>query len=269
MLGRNRWPVGVCSWSLQCDATGVAAAMKELGLQHIHLALGPALGQEGAEYLKVIQKQNWTITSGMIWFPQEDYSTLDAIRRTGGVVPDAAWPGNRRMFVEAAEIAADLGTQNLSMHAGFLDHTDAAYARKFYERMRILADAAGERGLTLLLETGQESAADLRHFAEEMNHPALGINFDPANMILYNKDEPCAAVRTLAPWIRHIHIKDATRTKTPGQWGAEVPWGDGEVGASDFLNTLEAIGYAGPLAVEREAGNQRLEDIKLAIARLK
>jgi L-ribulose-5-phosphate 3-epimerase len=117
------------------------------------------------------------------------------------------------------------------------------------------------------LETGQESAAELRRFIEEMNHPALGINFDPANMILYNKDEPKAALRILAPWVRHVHIKDAIRTKTPGQWGQEVPWGDGEVGAREFLNTLAAVNYRGALAIEREAGNQRLADIKLAIAR--
>jgi len=58
----------------------------------------------------------------------------------------------------------------------------------------------------------------------------VAVNFDPANMILYDKGDPIEAVRTLGPWIKHLHVKDATRTEQPGTWGAEVPWGTGQVG---------------------------------------
>ena len=247
MKTKQGWPVGVCSWSVQENI----APLEELRLQHVHL------------HYKSAPRSGWTITSTMIGFPQEDYSTLDSIRRTGGIVPDAEWPRNRQLFIEATKITADLGVKFLSMHAGFLEHTG-----KFYDRIRNLADIAGESGITVLLETGQESAADLRRFMEELNHPALGINFDPANMILYNKDEPKSAVGILAPWVRHVHIKDAIRTKIPGQWGQEVPWGDGEVSAAEFLATLQAIGFKGALAIEREAGENRFGDIKLALERL-
>ena len=247
MKTKQGWPVGVCSWSVQENI----APLEELGLKHVHLNY------------RTPPRPGWTITSTMVGFPQEDYSTLDSIRRTGGVVPDAEWPGNRKLFTEATKITADLGVKHLSMHGGFLEHTG-----KFYDRIRNLADIAGERSVTVLLETGQESAADLRRFMEELNHPALGINFDPANMILYDKDEPKSAVRILAPWVRHVHIKDAIRTKVPGQWGQEVPWGDGEVGAAEFLAALKEIGFTGALAIEREAGNNRLGDIQLAMQRL-
>ena len=120
----------------------------------------------------------------------------------------------------------------------------------------------------MLLETGQESAGDLGRFMEDVNHPSLGINFDPANMILYEKGTPAEAVRTLSKWVRHVHIKDATRTKTPGSWGAEVPWGDGEVGGDSFLAILKEIGFTGAVAIEREAGDQRMTDIKTAVSRL-
>jgi sugar phosphate isomerase/epimerase len=63
-------------------------------------------------------------------------------------------------------------------------------------------------------------------------------------------------------------MKDAVRTKTPGQWGAEVPWGDGEVGGAKFLTALAATGYRGPVAIEREAGNARFADIEKAVRRL-
>ena len=101
-----------------------------------------------------------------------------------------------------------------------------------------------------------------------MDHPALWVNFDPANMILYDKGVPVEAIRVLAPWVRHVHIKDATRTEVPGTWGAEVPWGTGEVDGDAFLRTLEEIGFQGALAIEREAGDDRFGDIKMAAEKL-
>ncbi|KPK78133.1 MAG: xylose isomerase [Phycisphaerae bacterium SM23_30] len=268
MLKCYHWPIGVCSWSLQMDVPGVAEAMKKLDLEHIHLAVRPALEESGAEYLRAVREQNWTITSCMIDFPQEDYSSLEAIKRTGGVGPDEYWPGNKELVLKAIDATADLEVKYLSFHAGFLDHTKPAYAQKFYDRVGVLADAAQLQGVVLLMETGQETAADLRLFLEELNHSALAVNFDPANMILYDKGNPIEAMEILARWIKHIHIKDAHRTKTPGTWGAEVPWGAGQVNDQLFLHTLKKINFAGALAVEREAGSDRLGDIKFAVEKL-
>jgi len=242
--------------------------MQQLDLEHIHLALRPALAENGAEYLNTVKQQNWTITCGMIDFPREDYSTLDAIKETGGITPDEYWTDNKKMVVQAVDIAAELEVKYLSFHAGFLDHTQPAYAKKFYDRVGVLADAAQYQGVVLLMETGQEYAEDLRQFLEEINHPALGVNFDSANMILYDKGDPIDALYTLAPWIKHIHIKDANRTEIPGTWGAEVPWNTGQVQAGIFLESLAEIDYTGALAIEREAGDQRLEDIRLAAEKL-
>jgi L-ribulose-5-phosphate 3-epimerase len=262
------WPVSICSWSLQTDVAGVAQAMKDLGLEHVHLAVGPASEEGGQAYLEAIKAQDWTITSTMIGFPQEDYSTFERIKVTGGIVPDETWDSNRQMVLDALDVTADLGVKYLSTHAGFIDETDKAHAQKITKRIKLLADAAADKGVMFLLETGQETAAELAHFLETLDHNFVGVNFDPANIILYNKGNPIQAVRTLAPWIRHIHVKDATRTKEPGTWGTEVPWGDGEVGIADFLNVLAEIGFEGALAIEREGGDNRFGDIKLAIERL-
>ena len=268
MVKCGNWPVGICSWSLQRDIAGVAEAMAKLGVDHVHLAVRAATGENGDEYLSAVQQQGWTISSTMIDFPQEDYSSLDSIKVTGGIVPDESWDENRELFLGAVEATVKLGVKYLSMHAGFLDHNDAAYAKKFYERIKCLADASGEKGIVLLLETGQETAEDLAKFMEELNHPAVGVNFDPANMILYDKGDPIEAVKVLSPWIKHIHIKDANRTAETGTWGAEVPWGTGQVGAERFLKTLEEIGFDGAMAVEREAGDDRFGDIKTAVQSL-
>lgn len=262
------WPVGVCSWSLRTDIEGVAEAMSKLGVEHIHLAVGPAAREDGGEYLASVRKQGWNISGTMIDFPQEDYSTLESIKVTGGIVPDECWELNRELFIRVAEITAELGVEYLSMHAGFIDESDRTYASKIHERVKYLADEAGKRGIMLLMETGQESADELRGFLEELGHKAIGVNFDPANMILYDKGDPIEAVSVLGSYIKHVHIKDAIRTKQAGTWGTEVPWGEGEVGSEAFLGALERIGYKGALAIEREAGDDRFGDIKLAVERL-
>jgi len=262
------WPIGICSWSLRTDVTGVADAMEKIGIEHVHLGVRAALEDKGNDYLAAVQKQNWTVSCTMIDFPQEDYSTLESIKITGGIVPDKYWERSRRLFIGAVDVTVKLGVKYLSMHAGFIDESKPAYTKKLYDRIRRLADAAGRKDIMLLLETGQETAEEFKHFLEELDHSAVGVNFDPANMILYDKGDPIEAVQVLAPWIKHIHIKDAIRTERPGTWGAEVPWGDGEVGPEAFLNVLEEIGFDGVLAIEREAGNDRFGDIKLAAERL-
>ena len=219
-------------------------------------------------FREAIEKNEWMSTSTMIGFPQEDYTTLESIRETGGIMPDSCWESNRALALQAIDLTAEYSIDFLSMHAGFIDHDDVEGYQKFCARIRVLADAAYENKVMLLLETGQESAADLRACLEDLNHPALGVNFDPANMILYGMGDPIEAVRILAPWIKHVHIKDAVKSAVPGEWGTEVPWGDGDVDASKFMQTLEEIGYTGALAIEREGGDTRADDIQLAADRL-
>ena len=68
-----------------------------------------------------------------------------------------------------------------------------------------------------------------------------------------------------------MHLKDARRPKVKGQWGEEVPLGEGEVDIPRFLQALKEAGYSGPLVVEREVGDQasRIRDIEAGLAFLK
>ena len=165
-----------------------------------------------------------------------------------------------------SKLSAELKSPLLALHAGFLDESDPVALKKYTERVKFIVDTCGEAGVPVAFETGQESAEDLAHFLSSM--PGAGVNFDPANMILYGKGDPVAAAKTLAPWIRHIHVKDAIKTKTPGTWGTEVPWGDGEVNQAAFLGALAEVGYKGAFAIEREGGDSRVADIALAAKRL-
>ena len=263
-------PIGICSWSLTTDLLDVIKTVNSMGLDHVHLDLSPAFekGAAATDYLKIAGSTDWTISATMIRFPQEDYTSLETIKATGGIMPDEHWPSNRERALRALDMTAELGAPYLTTHAGFLDHENETLSETFYDRISELADAALDRDLFILMETGQESAADLHQCLEDLNHPALGVNFDPANMILYNKGNPIEAVEILAPWIKHVHIKDAIQTETPGTWGTEVPWGDGQAGHPHLITALESILYHGTLAIEREAGNTGKADIQLAIQRL-
>ena len=269
--------LGVCSWSFQKPLDDVAAEMKKLGLARIHLALQPFLeggsrhgAAEGAAALDRVKARlasgEWKLSATMIGFPQEDYSTLETIKKTGGVVPDDAWEANKKIVVAGAKLSAELKSPVLTLHAGFLDESDPVALKKYTDRVKFIVDTCGEAGVGVAFETGQETASDLAKFMPTV--PGAGVNFDPANLILYAKGHPVEAVRTLAPWIRHVHLKDAVLTKKPGTWGTEVPWGDGEVDAPRFLAELKAAGYKGNFAIEREGGNDRAGDIALAAKRL-
>jgi sugar phosphate isomerase/epimerase len=133
------------------------------------------------------------------------------------------------------------------------------------------AQFAAEKGVTLAFETGQETAALLRRTLDELKAPNLKVNFDPANMLLYDMGDPIRAVELLGPEIRSVHVKDARRPTVPGCWGEEVPLGQGEVNIRRFVQTLKDVGYTGALVVEREVGDQagRLADLAHGLAYLR
>ena len=132
------------------------------------------------------------------------------------------------------------------------------------QRLGEVADAFAAEQLELGLETGQETAPVLAGLLAKLNRKNVGVNFDPANMLLYDKGNPIEALRVLGPRLRQVHIKDAVRTKQPGTWGTEVAVGTGEVDWAAFFTTLKQLKFSGNYVIEREAGGRRLEDIRAA-----
>lgn len=260
--------LAVCTWSLQpADPDQLLRALDAIGIQRVQLALDPL--RENPKvwggFPALARRRGVEIVSGMFGTVGEDYTTLESIKRTGGVVPDATWDANWRNIQAVAEIAAGLGLKVVTFHAGFLPHetSDPTFAR-LLERIEKIAGLFAQRGISLGFETGQETADTLASFLRQLNRPNVGVNFDPANMLLYDKGDPIRALETLGPWLKQCHIKDARRTRTPGTWGEEVPVGTGEVNWQAFFATLTALGYRGALCIEREAGNQRVADIRAA-----
>ena len=260
--------IGVCSWSLRPqDPRDLVAQLADVGLRKVQLALNPLRDPAGpwADASGVLRDAGVTVVSGMFGTVGEDYSTLDTIRRTGGVVPDQHWSANRAIAVDVAGIARRMNVPVVSFHAGFIPHRDAAGYDALLDRLRTLGRLFADHGLTLLLETGQETADDLLTLLGDLGAPSVGVNFDPANMILYDKGDPIASLRKLLPHVRQVHVKDAVRATRPGEWGAEVPVGQGQVDWAAFRATLADAGYTGDYVIEREAGATRVADVRAAV----
>ncbi len=257
--------LAVCSWSLQpIGVTDLIEKLLATGLRRVQLALDP-LRETPAQWQglpELFQQNQISMVSGMFGCVGEDYSTLESIRLTGGIAPDGTWEKNRANIQATRILAYQLGLKLVTFHAGFLPHDrkDRHYA-KMLERLGFVADIFADANITVGLETGQETASILADILTDLNRPNVGVNFDPANMILYDKGDPIEALRILGPWIRQVHLKDAIRTTVPGAWGQEVPAGQGQVNWSAFFKTLADLGFAGPIVIEREAGNQRVVDI--------
>ncbi len=260
--------LAVCSWSLQpTSPQDLVTKLQGTGIRRVQLALDPLRESPGVwgQTPALFRENGITIISGMFGCVGEDYSTLDTIRATGGIAPDATWKQNWTNIQATAALAQQLGLKLVMFHAGFLPHDekDPNFV-KMLRRLSEIADVFKAANISLALETGQETAPDLLQLLQQLKRPNVGVNFDPANMILYDKGNPIAALRTLGSWIRSLHIKDARRTKVPGTWGEEAIVGTGEVDWPAFFATLRELKYTGNFAIEREWGNQRVADIRAA-----
>lgn len=259
--------LAVCTWSLQPESPEhLVSLVRDLGLDTVQLALNDHRGSAGGEAMgRALLDADIRIASGMFGTIGEDYTTLETIRRTGGLVPDEHWQANLALARETAATADKLGIRLVSLHAGFLpeDHNDPACA-VLADRLEQVAAVFAGHDIRLALETGQEEAGHLDTFLASLKAENVGVNFDPANMILYAKGDPIAALETLLPRLYQIHIKDAIATSEPGTWGSEVPVGEGQVDWPAFLSLLKRAGYTGALCIEREAGDDRPGDIRRA-----
>jgi L-ribulose-5-phosphate 3-epimerase len=259
--------LAVCSWSLQPKSSDELVSMvRSLGLSKVQLALNEHRGSAGgAAIASQLAAAGIQIVSGMFGTIGEDYNSLESIRRTGGVIPDDTWEANLALARETVETARCLELDLVTFHAGFLpeDSSDPNYG-KLLGRLRTLAEMFASAGITLAFETGQEDAEILLRFLDDLAAPNVGVNFDPANMILYAKGDPVAGMRTLLPYLKQVHIKDAIATTEPGTWGSEVVVGTGQVDWPAFLGLLDEAGYSGALCIEREAGENRVAEILAA-----
>ena len=113
------------------------------------------------------------------------------------------------------DLALDLGCHVVTTHIGVVP------ADKSHPRYAVMASACeqlgrfGERvGASFAIETGPEPAAVLRAMLDDIAVPkGIGVNFDPANLVMVLREDIPKAVATLGPYIVHTHAKDGVNLK--------------------------------------------------------
>src|SRR5262245_23063931 len=267
--------IGVCSWSLQVKSIPeLKGLMDQLGIDVVQIACGDphhASWDEGDRMPEVARSAGFLMTGAMLGFPGEDYTTPQTIQRTGGFGPKELRAERLERFRWALDRVKKLGLSDLMLHAGFLPHERDPERKPLLDVLAQVGDLAKAAGVTVAFEAGQETAELLRKTLDDLRSPNLKVNFDPANMLLYDMGDPLRAVEILAPDIRSVHVKDANRPAVKGQWGEEVPLGRGQANIKEFVRTLQRVGYRGPLCIEREVGDQpaRMHDIAHGIKYLR
>ena len=260
--------LGVCSWSLKPRSIEeLVQSLRACGVDAVQLSLAslrtPAF--EPQRTAAALREAGIDIRSGMTSMRGEDYSTLATIKQTGGVRADEHWPENLAIAKADAAIARPLGLTLVTFHAGFLLHDPRDPERaKLVTRLRTIVDVFADHGVRTGFETGQETAETLLEVLSELDRTSAGVNFDPANMILYGMGDPVAALAQLGPRVLQVHVKDARATTQPGEWGTEVVVGTGQVDWQHFFDVLDRVQPAIDLMIEREAGTSRIADITAA-----
>lgn len=256
----ERFAIGVCSWSLHVKSIPeLRRLLDRLGTNVIQIACGDpvhASWDEGEGLPAAARAAGFEMTCAMLGFPGEDYTSPAHIKRTGGFGDPAARAERMEVLEWGLDRTQALRLDRLMLHAGFLPEPSDPDRKPFLDTLGHAAALAKAKGITLGFETGQETADLLRRTLDDLRCDNVSVNFDPANMLLYDMGDPIRAVEILGPDIGSVHCKDANRPTTPGEWGEEVPLGQGQVNMHAFVQALHRVGYRGPLVIEREVGNQ-------------
>ena len=149
---------------------------------------------------------------------------------------------------------------------------------------RELGDYAESCGVAFAIETGPETAESLAAFLRKVDSKGIGVNYDPANLVMVAGDDPVRGVHALKDFIVHTHAKDGVQYRpcdTEQVYGAfadggvedfdfgrhfdEVPLGQGGVDFDAYLAALADVGYQGYLTIEREVGDNPEADIRMAV----
>ena len=179
---------------------------------------------------------------------------------------DAALKEKEPALRDAIIQTRELGASIMTTHIGALgEDPDGVKERTMTANLKRLADFAAGHGVTLATETGLESGVTLRRIIEKAGSKGIGVNFDPANLVMRGFDH-LAAVRELFPFIVHTHAKDGVRR---GDKRLEVPLGEGGVDFPRYVGLLTGLGYRGAYTIEREVGEDPVATIGKAVSFLR
>jgi sugar phosphate isomerase/epimerase len=271
MQALRNMEIGVLFWASEDPAVTVRE-QKSLGVRCGQMLVPGDMPLQGtaARWKAALQAENFTLQTVFCAYIGEDYADIPTVERTVGFIPAATRAAREARTLAVSDFARELGVGGIAAHIGFVPedtrHPNYVAVRDLVRR---ICDHAARNRQTFALETGQEPAPVLLHFLRDVDRANLGINFDPANMILYGTGDPIEALSTLGAHVISVHAKDGDWPPkgSPGALGTEKPLGQGAVGMERFIDTLKKIGFKGQLNIEREVPDhaERLRDVAMGV----
>lgn len=189
--------------------------------------------------------------------------------------------------VKMMALARDLGCDILTTHIGVIPENAAHPRRQALKDALTALALEGEReGCRIAIETGPEKPETLLSFLESLpQNGVVGVNYDPANLVMVLGVDPVQGVRTLKGRIFHTHAKDGRMLQYVGaervygffadggiedlrigECFLETPLGQGDVDFPAWVRALDETGYKGFVTIEREVGDSPERDIAEAVA---
>ena len=182
---------------------------------------------------------------------------------TLGLVPAQYRETRVRELLAGSDFARKLRVGQIATHVGFIpeDPNDPQYG-EVVAAVRTVAARCRENGQYFLFETGQETPVTLLRLIGDVGLDNLGVNFDPANLLLYGKANPVDALGVIGKYVRDVHAKDGCYPTDGRTLGRETALGDGQVNFPALIRGLRALGYDGAITIEREIdGDRQIADI--------
>jgi len=243
--------------------------VKELGISSCQLSCWDQsrLSQSVAQRVTAAS-QRFGVGITSFWCGWEGPAVWDLVDGplTLGLVPVTYRQERMKMLMRGADFAASIEVKNLVTHVGFIPENpnDPEY-KGLVVALRYLVQYCQRHDLYFLFETGQETPTTLLRTIEDIGLENVGVNLDPANLILYGKANPVDALDVIGKYVRDVHAKDGLYPTTGRLIGREVPLGTGKVNIQSLVARLKEIGYNGSLTIEREiSGEQQIKDIQMA-----
>ena len=272
----KKFPIGIIINSFRTDIPTSVRKAAECGAQGIqvystHGEMAPEnlSPEKRREFLKLVKDNGLII------------SALCGDLGGGGFIHKDLNEARVEKSKRILDLAKDLETDIVTTHIGVVP-SDPNHDRYkiMQEACHELAEYADSIDAHFAVETGPETSAVLKGFLDSLNSTGVGVNLDPANLVMVTGDDPVQAVHNLKKYIVHTHAKDGKQIffRDPEiVYGIkkdvivtddsfiEVPLGEGSVDFPKYLAALEEIGYNGYLTIEREVGDKPEVDIKAAV----
>ncbi len=173
------------------------------------------------------------------------------------------------------DLVLKLDSNIITTHIGVVPEVPDDTYKVLQEACNDIGLYAEKNGAVFAVETGPERAEVLAAFLDSLSTKGVGVNMDPANLVMLYGDDPVKAVSVLSKYIVHTHAKDGIKLDPPQVINGrkhtylETPLGQGGVDFTAYLKALKDIGFDGFLTIEREVGGNPYGDIKMAVEFLK